>query len=219
MKKHKLLYSTTVFILLVSGNGVQANTPELSFAGGFNYAYSDVTSIGFLTITGNLNGFQDLSIAPALANSQFTLTSIFQSAVYGVNKTEGIFGTSVTQLNPWDFTITGGDNTNLLQGSVNSLAMSGINGFSFGLLSADLDIVKGALANDFNIGSSSLLGLTFNMSTPLASNIFQTSFSGDVNGLLTAKAVNVPEISSIFLMLAGFLGLIGSQFNFLTKKN
>lgn len=192
-------------------NKAYANTPELSFAGDFNYSYSTVTTIGFLTLSGNLIGSEGLSVAPVLLNSQFTLTSKFQSALYDSASTEGIFGSSITQISPWDFNIVGGDNAKLLQGKINSLSITGINGYSFGFLSADLDALTGDLISSFNASSSSLLGLMFNLSTPLSQGVFETSFKGNVNGSLTAKTTKVFESSSALVMLVGLLALFSRK--------
>jgi len=216
MKNCRSLYLVLVF--LSCSSLASANTPELSFEGNFNYTYSNVTSIGFLTLTGSLIGYQGLNSTPILQNSVFSLTSKFISATYG-SEVIGQFGTSVTQISPFDFSIVGGDNTNLLQGSVSSLSLSGLNGFNFGLLSGNLEPFNGALYDSFTSSSSSLLGLVLNLSTPLSSNVFNSSFSGSVNGSLTAVAVS--ESDSVWLLLIGFSILLGSKIisKKITKKD
>lgn len=193
-------------LLLASMNSYAI--PTLGFGANLQYDTS-----GFfpedLNITGNVNGSTDLSIAPDLATSSFSLFADFLSETFVAGETTtGTFGTTpiLPDMLVTDNGGTGGTLRTLMTGNVQTLELVGPNGFNLGSMSGSVLLNGGMLAAEFG-GAGTLVAFTLNMSTVFGENMFANSFTGIVNGSITGKEIPVPEPMPLALLSIGLIGI------------
>ncbi|HEY4446290.1 MAG TPA: hypothetical protein VGN30_18555 [Steroidobacteraceae bacterium] len=96
----------------------------------------------------------------------------------------------------------------VLTGWLSSMQASGIDGSNTGVLTGYLH-PTGGLAFSYFSDPSDIIALDFNLSTDFSSLMYQTSFSGQINGQVQAQAAPVPIPATLPLLLSG-LGLLGA---------
>jgi hypothetical protein len=96
----------------------------------------------------------------------------------------------------------------VLTGWLSSMQASGIDGSNTGVLTGYLH-PTGGLAFSYFSDPSDIIALDFNLSTNFSSLMYQSSFSGQINGQVQAQAAPVPIPASLPLLLSG-LGLLGA---------
>ena len=98
--------------------------------------------------------------------------------------------------------------TPVLTGWLSNMQASGIDGSNTGVLTGLLH-PTGGLAFAYFSDPSDVIALDFNLSTNFSSIMYQSSFSGQINGQVQAQAAPVP-ISGTLPLLASGLGLLGA---------
>lgn len=170
--------------------------PTLFFDGDIAY---DVNS-GLLSVVSVLTATQDVAPAPELLGSSLDFTALF-SSVDDSNAafTAGYFATTAGT----DLTVIDGDTNSLLTGNFSSLVLKGGNGLNSGLVKGTLDSTGGSLQNEFGIGN--LIALQFNLTTSFSATMFDSDFTGAIDGRIEGETVNVPEPSMPALLALGML--------------
>ncbi|MDH5570445.1 MAG: PEP-CTERM sorting domain-containing protein [Gammaproteobacteria bacterium] len=200
----KKILTFMVFVFVYSSNTLAY--PVLTFNGGMNYS----ADTGYLTISGALDAALDVTPFPDLATTTFELTTQFT----------GISAFSNSSMTVADFTgigdtsliISDAVSGILLQGDLSYIEMRGTNGSNRGFLFADFVPATGLLLDQFS-PLSGLVAFQLNLTNAFSTSMFETSFSGNVNGdVSNPDYVSVPE-PSIFALLA--IGLVAT---FITRK-
>jgi hypothetical protein len=96
----------------------------------------------------------------------------------------------------------------VLTGWLSSMQASGIDGSNTGVLTGYLH-PTGGLAFSYFSDPSDIIALDFNLSTNFSSLMYQSAFSGQINGQVQAQAAPVPIPGTLPLLLSG-LGLLGA---------
>ena len=172
--------------------------PTLFFDGEISYQG------GLLNVDSVLTATQDIAPAPELIGSNFDFSALLIS-VDASNSflTIGNFGTTLGT----DLTVTDGNNVELLTGNFASLQMKGGNGFGTGLVTGVINSTGGSLENEFGIGN--LIAFEFNLSTTFSAEMFDGSFTGDIDGrVIGEEKIAVPEPTPLALLAFGLM-LVG----------
>jgi len=170
--------------------------PTLFFDGDINY---DVTS-GLLSVDSVLTATADIGSAPALLGSSLDFSVLFDSVDASSSLyTVGLFGTSAGT----DLMVVDGAANPLLTGNFDNLKMLGGNSFSSGLVLGLLNANGGDLQTEFGLGN--LIALEFNLTTTFSATMFDSSFSGGIDGRIEGEAVSVPEPTMPALLALGVL--------------
>jgi len=202
-------------VLLLAASTAQA-IPTLFFdgsaenGGGINYTTGDAydNTDNILNVSGVLFDTQDLAISPLLTDSSVKFSALFLNyeTIAGV----GFFGADTTRGNfissdptTSDLEIYDGNNTLLLAADFNSLSLEGANGSNRGEVFGILNATDGLLMNTFDNGN--LFALQLNLTTNFSDMMYQSDFSGDVNGSIQGQSVTVPEPGTLALLGLGFL--------------
>jgi hypothetical protein len=98
--------------------------------------------------------------------------------------------------------------TPVLTGWVSSMQASGIDGSNTGVLTGYLHPTGGSAFAYFS-DPSNIIALDFNLSTDFSSLMYQSSFSGQINGQVQAQAAPVPIPATLPMLVSG-LGLLGA---------
>ncbi len=170
--------------------------PTLLFDGYIDY---DAGS-GLLSVNSVLTATADVSPAPVLLGSSLNFSVLYNgvdtaSSLYTV----GLFGTSTGT----DLTVLDGSSNILLTGNFDSFKMLGGNGLSSGLIIGALSANGGDLQTAFGLGN--LLALEFNLTTTFSATMFDSNFSGGIDGRIKGETVNVPEPAMSALLALGVL--------------
>jgi len=173
--------------------------PTLFFDGEINFRS------GVLNVDSVLTATQDIA-SPELIGSSFDFTALLTSVDSTSSfLTIGNFGTTTST----DLTVTDGNSIELLTGNLSSLQMMGGNGFGIGLVMGVINSTGGSLENEFGIGN--LIAFEFNLSTTFSAEMFDSLFTGDIDGrVLGEEQIDVPEptplaLLALGLMLVGFI--------------
>lgn len=202
-------FTTTIGLILALTTSISQAVPTLLFNGQINYT-AGTTTLGTntLSVTSELISTQDIFPAPNL-NGSLNFDAALLSSYFGFGINVGSFGTIVGQD---DITIkdAGGVNT-LLTGNFTSLVMSGNDNDVSGSITGELVSTGGSLATEF--GTGNVLALQFNLNTTFNSSMFDSDFSGLINGDIRGQATAVPEPSLIALLSVGilFIGYAGKK--------
>ncbi len=185
--------------------------PTLFFDGDISF---DATS-GLLSVNSVLTATADIAPAPTLMGSSLDFSALFT----GVDAsspffTVGLFGTTAGT----DLTVMDGALNTLLTGNFSSLSMKGGNGFSSGLVSGLFSSNGGGLQTEFGLGN--LIALEFNLTTNFSATMFDSNFTGGIDGRIEGKeAVDVPEpampaLLALGMLLVGFVNRAGIKRQF-----
>lgn len=176
--------------------------PTLFFDGSINYN----AGTGLLSVTSVLTNTTGITPAPTLLGSSLDFSASYdRTDTSNTYYTVGIFGTTAGT----DLTVIDGALNTLLTGNFSELTMKGGNGFSSGLVSGILNASGGSLQNEFGIGN--LIALEFNLSTVsgtptvFGAEMFNSDFTGAIDGRIEGAAVNVPEPTMSALLALGLL--------------
>ena len=172
--------------------------PTLFFDGTINY---DSTT-GRLTVSSILIDTFDINPAPSLTGSlNFETQLIDDFAGFGL--VIGAFGTVEGQD---DIQVLDASSAELLTGNFSDLTMSGDDGSDNGTITGMLNSTGGSLESLFGIGN--LIALEFNLSSIFNATMFDTNFSGHIDGRIQGESVAVPEPTALVLLSLGVL-LVG----------
>jgi len=164
--------------------------PALFFDG--TLAYSQASQL--LTLSAPITATEGLSL-PLGAGSEFHFIARFASLTTA--------GAILATLDPVAATpgveVVDGGGTALLLGDLGTAALGGGAGSDLGILAAQFHPTAGALRGNFG-DQASLFALTLNLSTPFSPTLFETDFSGAVDGRIQAV---VPEPATGLLLLLG----------------
>jgi hypothetical protein len=196
----KKLLSITGFALALVASSAYA-IPTMFFDGAINY---DV-STGKIQVTSSLVDTIDIVPAPNLTGSSLDFSAILNSvdtssSYYTIGTFNGVAGD--------DLSVIDGDLNSLLTGEFLSLQMRGGNTFTSGLVTGVINATGGTLQTEF--GTGNLIALELNLTTSFGANMFETSFSGNIDGRLEGRTASVPEPTIIALLGFGlaFIGII-----------
>jgi hypothetical protein len=189
----KMFYFLFLAIVLGVVNLAHA-LPTLFFDGDVGYTYAD----GLLRVDAVLTGYEDLSSNPVLAGSSLVFNASLTGSISDTSLTTGIFGTA--PVNP-DITITGGDNSNLLEGEFVEILMRGSNSSDFGILSGQFTPTGGDLLSEFT-SPSDTISLVLNLDTTFSSDMFDSNFNGQIDGRAFSPAP-IPEPATWILLGLG----------------
>lgn len=185
------------FILAMAASSAQA-IPTLMFNGDINF--NSTTNI--LNVTSELFHAENTSTTVNLSNSTLT----FDATLTSVTSALGFFSSTIgnfSGITGNDLTIIDGDGITLLTADFSSLGLEGFDGEDSGIISGALTATGGSLINDFN--TSDLFALQLNMDTVFSNLMFESNFTGQVNGDLKGHAANVPEPTTMVLLCLGLL--------------
>jgi hypothetical protein len=173
--------------------------PTLDFSGIIDY---DARSQQ-LSVTSTLIDTHDIFPAPALDGTlNFDAALVSTYSGFGINI--GSFGTIAGQD---DITVKDGDANILLTGNFSSLTMSGTDNADRGSITGELISTGGSLASEF--GTGNLLALQFNLGGTLFNpQMFDSNFSGEINGDIEGRVVEVPEPNMVALLSMGILLIV-----------
>ena len=171
--------------------------PMLTFDGKLNY----VAATGLLEINGALTGSSADVSAPL--GSSFSVQGIFSG--FGVDTNGFLTVGEFSGVAGNDLEIAGGS---LLAGELSGLEMRGINGFASGVLNALFTPTAGSVQNLFS-DPSDLFALTLNLTSVFDTAMFNSDFSGLVDGSLHSRALTVPEPGVVMLYFVGLFLLLG----------
>lgn len=189
-------------VLLGTSQAVQA-VPTYYFDGQLVFD----AGTGALDITAVITDSADLSVTPVYTGSSVEFHATFSSASDSGGVTTGDF----TGAGGTDFSFVGGDATVLLDGSIISLSILGADGNDFGVLTGEVTPTGGSTLSDFS-DPSSVFSLVLNLDTVFSATMFESSFTGHVDGRLEAVPTTPSELpvpAAIWLFGSGLLGLVG----------
>ena len=175
--------------------------PTLFFDGAINY--DSISSE--LSVSATLTESLDISPAPTLLNSTMTFSAMFNNVesfsggcLFCANSTKGNFiGDALLD----DLKITDGDGNILLTANFDSLSLEGVDGGDRGEVIGLLSATGGSLMDTF--AGSDLFALQLNLDTVFSSTMYDTDFTGRVDGNIEAHSI--PEPSSLALLGLGIL--------------
>ena len=180
--------------------------PALFFDG--TLAYSQASQL--LTLSAPITATEGLSL-PLGAGSEFHFIARFASLTTA--------GAILATLDPVAATpgveVVDGGGTALLLGDLGTAALGGGAGSDLGILAAQFHPTAGALRGNFG-DQASLFALTLNLSTPFSPTLFETDFSGAVDGRIQAV---VPEPATGLLLLLGLPLLLGLGLSFILRPH
>lgn len=141
-----------------------------------------------LSVSALLTNTVDINPAPNLTGSNMSFSATLDSVdtsspFFTVGNFIGVAGN--------DITIVDGDNNTLLTGEFTDLSMRGVNNFNRGVVSGTLQANGGSLMNLF--GTGNLIALEFNLDTVFSANMYDNTFSGEIDGRIEGQSVSVPE--------------------------
>jgi hypothetical protein len=101
--------------------------------------------------------------------------------------------------------------TPVLTGTLSNMQVSGFDGGNTGVLTGFLH-PTGGLAYSYFSDPSDVIALDFDLSTNFSSAMYQTSFSGQINGQVESAAPAVPIPAALPLLLSGLALMGGAAF-------
>jgi hypothetical protein len=101
--------------------------------------------------------------------------------------------------------------TPVLTGTLSDMQVSGFDGGDTGVLTGYLH-PTGGLAFSYFSDPSDVIALDFDLSTSFSSTMYQSSFSGQINGQVESAPATVPIPAALPLMLSGIALLGGVAF-------
>jgi hypothetical protein len=101
--------------------------------------------------------------------------------------------------------------TPVLTGTLSNMQVSGFDGSNTGVLTGFLH-PTGGLAYPYFSDPSDVIALDFDLSTDFSSTMYQTSFSGQINGQVESAAPAVPIPAALPLLLSGLALMGGAAF-------
>lgn len=172
--------------------------------GGINYTTGGPDNI--LNVSGSLLETDDVVTPVNLIGSTIEFSALFLDfetiagvGFFGVDSTKGNFiGDPLAD----DLTIFDGDGVLLLTANFDSLTIEGENGSSQGGIFAILSATDGLLMSSFD--NSNLFALQLNLTTTFSDAMFESDFSGDIDGSIQGTA-SVPEPGMLALLSLGLL--------------
>ena len=178
--------------------------PTLLFDGTINYA----TNTQELSVSAVLTETFDITPAPELSGSSmmfsallYDVESLSGGCFFCVASTQGNF---IGNANPSidDLIILDGFGDELLTAKFTSLSLEGANGGDNGVVNGLLTATGGSLMSLFD--GSDLFAFQLNLNTLFSSAMYQSDFSGRVDGNIKGS-VSVPEPSLLALLGLGIL--------------
>jgi len=174
--------------------------PTLFFDGTISFD----SASGEILVSSELVDSIDIAPAPNLTGSSMNFSALLSSVdatspYFTVGLFAGVAGD--------DLSIIDGDLNTLLTGEFLSLQMKGGNGRNSGLITGVIDATGGNLETEF--GTSNLIALQLNLTSSFSATMFDSDFSGDIDGRVVGEEI-VPEPAVISILGLGlaFIGLI-----------
>jgi len=187
-------------IIALAASSAQA-LPTLYFDGDISYS----SSSGELSVVSVLTATQEIFPSPELVGSSLDFSASLSSVdVSSSIRTIGQFSGGPGD----DISVIDGDSNNLLFGEFTSLTMMGRNGKDSGRITGTMNATDGSLQSYF--GQGQLIALVFNMNTVFSADMFNNSFTGNIDGRIEGEARPVPAPGVLALLGFGliFMGII-----------
>ena len=210
-----LLRLLGAFLLVASTHGHAI--PILYFDGSTNYGAGS----GALSIDAVLTDSVDIAPRPDLTSSTLSIQASFVSSNTSAIVTTGLFGTAPGAP---DLSVVDGGPTTLLEGEILDLIITGANGLDFGILSGNFTPTAGSLLADFT-NPSGVFALELNLTTPFGAGMFDSNFTGQSDGRVSAEAalppeaIPIPEPGTLALLTMSLFGLVASQKYFMRTNH
>ena len=187
--------------------------PTLFFDGDITFTSSDPGislqnaassgSLGKLSVTAVLSATQEIDPAPQLIGSSLTFSAFLTEVdISSSSITIGLFAGGAG----YGITVVDGNSNNLLLGDFDNLEVLGRNGRDSGRVTGVMNATDGLLADMF--GAGQLIALVFNIDTFFGADMFDSSFSGKIDGRIEGEARAVPAPGILTLLGLG-LALMG----------
>lgn len=184
--------------------------PTLFFDGDITFTSSDpgiglqsttsMGSLGQLSVTAVLTATQEIDPIPELMGSSLTFSAFLTEVDTSSSSiTIGLFAGGAG----YDFTVIDGNSNDLLLGDFDSMEMLGRNGRDSGRVEGVMSTTDGLLADMF--GAGQLIALVFNIDTFFGADMFDSSFSGNIDGRIEGEAPAVPAPGVLVLLSFGLV--------------
>jgi len=188
-----------VFAFLLAWGVVSAHAiPVLTYDGTLSYD----AATGGLSVSSVLTGTQNIMPAPQLLGSSMSFNAVLSSvdtsnSFFTIGNFAGVAGTD-------DLSVSDGSPNLLLTADFVSLDMRGVNGWDQGTMSGLISATGGSLASMF--GQGNLIALNFNLTTVFDPAMFNSGFTGSIDGRIVGT---VPEPGPMALLGLGLV-LVGA---------
>lgn len=194
------------FLLALVAGSANA-VPTLLFDGTISFD----SSSRILSVTSSLTSTIDIASNPDVAGSSFAFSARLDSVDPATTYTQSYYGSMGN-----DLSVTDGNGNLLLTSDFSNLFMVGSSDRNDGMMLGILQSTGGMLEGFYDLGN--LVAMEFNLSTPFNATMFDSDFSGNINGSLigrsnptltaTLGSVAVPEPAIVAILGIGLL-LIG----------
>lgn len=187
-------------VLVCAVNSAHA-IPTLFFDGNLTYA----SGSGQLSVNSVLTATTDITPTPEVLGSSLSFSAVLDSVdTTNTYLTTGIFN----GIGSNSIAVTDGNLNNLLSGNFSGLKMMGWNGRDTGRVSGVVTATGGTLEPLF--GAGNLIALEFNLSTIFSSTMFDSDFTGLIDGRIEGQSVPEPGVLAMLGLGLALMGFVRS---------